>query len=77
LSYAKGSVKAWVMTLEQLFDLHEMEGSFSVGFNFDEGVRAECEQSNEYGLVYYLSPAAIVKNQKFGSRSFKARFSFA
>jgi hypothetical protein len=28
-------------------------------------------------LVYYLSPAAIVKNQKFGSRSFKTRFSSA
>jgi hypothetical protein len=28
-------------------------------------------------LDYYLSPAAIVKNQKFGSWSFKARFSSA
>ena len=39
--------------------------------------RAECEQSSEYGLVYYLSPAEIVRNQKFNSRSFKARFSSA
>jgi hypothetical protein len=76
-SYAKGLVKAWVLTLKKLYELHDLDGSFSVGFIFDEDVRAECEQSREYGLVYYLSPAAIVKNQKFGSRSFKARFSSA
>jgi hypothetical protein len=76
-SYAKGLVKAWVMTLKRLYELHDLEGSFSVGFIFDEDCRAECEQSAAYGLVYYLSPAAIVKNQKFGSRSFKARFSSA
>ena len=28
-------------------------------------------------MVYYLSPAEIVKNQRFNSRSFKARFSSA
>jgi Histidine kinase-, DNA gyrase B-, and HSP90-like ATPase len=76
-SYAKGLVKAWVLTLKKLYELHDLEGSFSVGFIFDEDVRAECEESSAYGLVYYLSPAAIVKNQKFGSRSFKARFSSA
>ena len=76
-SYAKGLVKAWVLTLKRLYELHELEGSFSVGFIFDQDCRAECEQSREYGLVYYLSPAEIVKNQKFGSRSFKARFSSA
>ncbi len=76
-SYANGLVKAWVMTLKRLYELHELEGAFSVGFIFDEEVRAECEQSSEYGLVYYLSPAQIVKNQKFNSRSFKARFSSA
>ena len=68
---------AWVVTLKKLYGLHDLEGSFSVGFIFDEDVKAECEQSREYGLVYYLSPAAIVKNQRFGSRSFKARFSSA
>jgi hypothetical protein len=76
-SYAKGLVKAWVLTIKKLYELHDLEGSFSVGFVFDEDVKAECEQSSEYGLVYYFSPAAIVKNQKFGSRSFKARFSSA
>jgi hypothetical protein len=76
-SYAKGLVKAWVMTLKRLYELHDIDGSFSVGFIFDEGCRAECEQSAEYGLVYYLSPAEIVKNQKSNSRSFKARFSSA
>ena len=54
-----------------------LEAAFSIGFIFDEDCRAECEQSSEYGLVYYLSPAEIVKNQKFDSRSFKARFSSA
>ena len=76
-SYAKGLVKAWVMTLKRLYELHDMEGAFSIGFIFDEDCKAECEQSGEYGLVYYLSPAEIVKNQKFNSRSFKARFSSA
>ena len=65
------------MTLKRLYELHDLEGSFSVGFIFDEDVKAECEQSTEYGLVYYLSPAEIVKNKKFGSRSFRARFSSA
>ena len=65
------------MTLKRLYELHDMEGAFSIGFIFDEGCKAECEQSDEYGLVYYLSPAEIVKNQKYGSRSFKARFSSA
>jgi hypothetical protein len=75
--YAKGLVKAWVMTLKRLYELHDLDGSFSVGFIFDEGCRAECEQSSEYGLVYYVSPAEIVRNQKSNSRSFKARFSSA
>ena len=65
------------MTLKRLYELHDLEGAFSIGFIFDEDCRAECEQSSEYGLVYYLSPAEIVKNQKFNSRSFKARFSSA
>ena len=76
-TYARGLVKAWAMTLKRLYELHDLEGAFSIGFIFDEDCRAECEQSNEYGLVYYLSPAEIVKNQKFNSRSFKARFSSA
>src|SRR5271166_3851205 len=76
-SYAKGLVKAWAMTLKRLYELHDLEGAFSIGFIFDEDCRAECEQSSEYGLVYYLSPAEIVKNQKFNSRSFKTRFSSA
>ena len=76
-SYSKGLVKAWVLTLKRLYELHDLEGSFSVGFVFDEEVRAECEQSSEYGLVYYLSPAEIVKNTRFNSRSFRARFSSA
>src|SRR5271165_7546110 len=63
--------------LKRLYELHDLEGAFSIGFIFDEDCRAECEQSSEYGLVYYLSPAEIVKNQKFNSRSFKARFSSA
>ncbi len=75
-AYAKGLVKAWALTLKRLYKLHNLEGSFSVGFVFDEDCKAECE-SGEYGLVYYLSPAEIVKNQKYNSRSFKARFSSA
>jgi hypothetical protein len=76
-AYSKGLVKAWALTLKRLYELHDREGSFSVGFIFDEDVKAECEQSGEYGLVYYLSPAEIVRNTKFHSRSFKARFSSA
>ena len=76
-SYAKGLVKAWVMTLKRLYELHELGGSILRRIHFRRGLRAECEQSSEYGLVYYLSPAEIVKNQKYGSRSFKARFSSA
>ena len=76
-SYAKRLVKAWAMTLKRLYELHDLEGAFSIGFIFDEDCRAECEQSSEYGLVYYLSPAEIVKNRRFNSRSFRARFSSA
>jgi hypothetical protein len=76
-SYAKRLVKAWAMTLKRLYELHHEEGSFSVGFIFDEDARAECEQSDAYGLVYYLSPAVIVKQTASNSRSFKARYSSA
>jgi hypothetical protein len=76
-AYAKGLVRAWAMTLKRLYELHDLEGAFSIGFIFDDGCKAECERSEEYGLVYYLSPAEIVKNSKFNSRSFKARFSSA
>jgi hypothetical protein len=62
---------------QAVYELHGLEGAFSIGFIFDEGCRAECEQSDEHGLVYYLSPAEIVKNQKYNSRSFKAQFSSA
>jgi hypothetical protein len=76
-AYAKGLVRAWAMTLKRLYELHELEGAFSIGFIFDEDCKAECERSSEYGLVYYLSPAEIVKNPRFHSRSFRARFSSA
>ena len=76
-TYAKGLVKAWAMTLKRLYELHDLKAAFSIGFIFDEDCRAECEQSSEYGLVYYLSPAEIVKNQRYNSRSFRARFSSA
>jgi hypothetical protein len=46
-AYAKGLVKGWVMPLKMLYELHELEGAFSVGFIFDEDVRAESEQSSE------------------------------
>jgi hypothetical protein len=76
-AYAKRLVRAWAMTLKRLYELHDMEGAFSIGFIFDEECKAECEHSSEYGLVYYLSPAEIVKNQKYNSRSFRCRFSSA
>ena len=44
-SYAKRLVKAWAMTLKRLYELHDLEGAFSIGFIFDEDCRAECEQS--------------------------------
>ena len=44
-AYAKGLVKAWAMTLKRLYELHDLEGAFSIGFIFDEDCRAECEQS--------------------------------
>ncbi len=76
-AYSRGLVRAWASTLKRLYELHGLEGSFSVGFVFDEGCRAECEQSAEYGLVYYLSTAEVVKQAASNSRSFRARFSSA
>ena len=75
--YSVCLVKAWAHTLKHLYELMELEGEFSVGFILDEESLAEHEQSSEYGKVYYLSPASIVKNQRFNSRSYKARYSSA
>ena len=75
--YSMGLVKAWGATLKRLYEIHGLEGEFSIGFVLDEESMAEAETSPEYGLVYYLSPAEIAKNEKFNSRSFRARYSSA
>ena len=39
-TYAKGLVKAWAMTLKRLYELHDLEAAFSIGFIFQSQIKA-------------------------------------
>ena len=56
-SYSLKLVKIWSRLLVQLHTTFEVNSNFSVGFLFDESVEAERETHDDYGIVYYVSPA--------------------
>lgn len=74
---SKSLVKAWGASMKRLYELLEADGSFSIGFILDEENAAEAETSREYGLVYYLNPAVVVKQSASNARSLKTRYSSA
>lgn len=73
-SYAAKLLEKWVKCLVGVHTILKFDKEFSIGWLFDEERIAECEESKEYGLVYYLNPAKIVKNQRSNSRSLTKRF---
>lgn len=70
-SYSRSLVKMWGRLLIQLHKLFEVSGAFTIGFVFDAESEAEYETSPEYGVVYYVNPAKIVRG---AAVSLKKRF---
>jgi hypothetical protein len=59
--HARWLVKAWAGCLLELYDLHQIDGPFSVGFVLSEDCVAQCETNSDYGTVYYLNPCVVSK----------------
>ncbi len=72
-TYAKKLAQIWGRLMVQLHRLFEHEAEFAIGFGFDEESEASFEDGN-YGKVYYLNPATVVKQENSESKSFKKRF---
>lgn len=76
-SYAQKLVRIWGRLVLEMHRLFDHEGSFSVGFIFDDGdllcTEAQYEKG-DFGQVYYLNPAVIAEQKYSASKSFKKRF---
>jgi hypothetical protein len=64
---SKWLVEAWARCLVKLHEDHRLDMPFSVGFIFDKETIAQCEQSQERGLVYFINPA-LLKGSVYGQR---------
>lgn len=74
-SYSSKLAGIWAKCLLKLHEVAGKTGSFSIGFILDEDREAEMEQG-DYGLVYYINPAVVVRQTASASRSLKKRFKF-
>jgi hypothetical protein len=72
-SYGRKLARMWGRLLLELHRVFEHEAEFSIGFGFDEDAEASHEEG-EFGRVYYINPAVIVKQTNSESKSFKKRF---
>ena len=75
-SYSERLVRTWIKCLLKVHEFLGKTEDFGVGFIFDEERQAEREENKNYGLVYYINPAVIVKQLSSASRSFKKRWNF-
>lgn len=72
--YSQRLVRIWGRLMLQMHRLFDREDIFSIGFIFDSETQAEHEKSENFGRVYYLSPAEIVEQSNSRSKSFKKRW---
>jgi hypothetical protein len=61
--HARWLVKAWAGCLLELYDLHQIDNPFSVGFVLSEDCIAQAETGSDYGTVYYLNPCVVSKRR--------------
>jgi hypothetical protein len=78
-AYSRKLIRIWGRLLLELHRLFEHEAEFALGFLFEEpddgegeGIIGQYEQTEEFGKVYYIAPARVVK-QASGSRSWRKR----
>jgi hypothetical protein len=72
--YSQRLVRIWGRLMLQMHRLFDREDIFSIGFIFDSETQAEHEKSENFGRVYYLSPAEIVEQSNSRSKSFRKRW---
>lgn len=76
-AYSRKLLKVWTALMLEIHDLFGVSDKFSVGFLFDDDHEAEHEVSDRFGRVYYISPALVVTNSRFNSRSLSKRWKFS
>lgn len=76
-AYSDKLVNAWVKLLMECYRTFGRVETFSVGFCFDdaEDTWAMFERSSDYGRVFYINPAKVVKTST-GVRVFAKRWGF-
>lgn len=73
-AYSKKLARMWGRLVIELHRMYELENEFGIGFVFSEDAEAQYEQTNRFGVVYYLNPVQIVGQSVSLSKSFKKRF---
>jgi hypothetical protein len=71
--YSRKLARIWGRLVLELHRMFEKEAEFAIGFCFDEDSEAQYE-NGDYGRVYYLNPAQVVRQDSSESKSFKKRF---
>jgi hypothetical protein len=74
-TYSTKLAKIWAKVLLAVHELFNKEAEFSVGFIFDEEHEAQLDNS-DYGTLYLINPAVIVKQNNSNSRSLAKRWKF-
>lgn len=75
-TYSDKLIKFWARYLITIHELHNDTRQFSIGFVFDEEDEALYERNYEYGTVYYINPAVVVRQTNSSSRSLSNRWKF-
>ncbi len=74
-AYSKKLLDHWVRCVVAVHKVFGREANFSVGFVLDQSSEAQYEYTHEYGEVFYINPAKVVRQATSNSRSFRRRFS--
>ena len=75
-NYSKKLLHYWAHYLLALRRLFLITEPFSVGFCLSTEAGAVCETDDQYGTVFYVNPATVIKQTQSNSRSFANRWTF-
>lgn len=72
--YSQRLARTWGNLLLELHKMLDLESTFAIGFVISADSIAQHEKSTEFGTVYYVNPAEIVKQQSSESKSLRRRW---
>lgn len=72
--YSQRLARTWGNLLLELHKMLDLESTFAIGFVISADSIAQHEKSSEFGTVYYVNPAEVVKQQSSESKSLRRRW---